>query len=346
MTWTVKNVKSWRGTDGYGTECSLYRDGKKVARCLDEGNGGEMHFEWADRKAPSVEINVMAPDYSAEREEDGRRAEKPHTYRGTPEEKLLAEFANSQEVETQGIIFRKDMGYFVNELCDEYELKKKLKRECRTKTLFKLKGDKPDAHWVVKAPYSTELAARLRAKHGDNLVEIINESLAAQGARHSPVAPAPDSGPGLFRKESMKKGDQVRIDLDSIPRNPSHGFDQHRAKVLERFGLNSAFLQDVGHVLEDRGDEVLYEDWQNSTRLVIPKENLKVEEPKDASGQSIKRGDAVWISLKTQELIECKMLAISGWTHHGCGWMELGIQLQKPDGKKMSHYFPKGRLKR
>jgi len=33
--WTVKGIKRWDGMEGVGTECSLYRDGKKVARVLD-----------------------------------------------------------------------------------------------------------------------------------------------------------------------------------------------------------------------------------------------------------------------------------------------------------------------
>lgn len=244
MNWTVKNVKSWTGRDGIGTECSLYRDGKKVARCLDDGNGGEMHFEWADWKAPKVDINITVSDYKAEPDANGDRPEIPHTYRGTPEEKLLAEYANTQTDSTYGKPMRKDAGWVVSELCDAYERNKRLKnktgfvvlengreteytmntpytpevkarleakygdklvrilntefvdsreaeaarlkkqaarlkRQCQTKTLFRLKGDKPDAHWIVKAPYTPALAARIRAKHGDNLVEIINETLAA-----------------------------------------------------------------------------------------------------------------------------------------------------------------------
>lgn len=39
--YTLKNIKQWEGMDGYGLNADLYREGKKVARIHDAGNGGE-----------------------------------------------------------------------------------------------------------------------------------------------------------------------------------------------------------------------------------------------------------------------------------------------------------------
>ena len=40
MNYTMKNLKSWDSIDGVGWEASLYRDGTKLGRIKDEGNGG------------------------------------------------------------------------------------------------------------------------------------------------------------------------------------------------------------------------------------------------------------------------------------------------------------------
>ena len=249
MSWTVKNVKMMDGHDGNIIRCTLYRDGVKVATCFNDGNGGEMDIDWVDRQAPRVDINVTISDYDAPKDEDGNRPEKAHTYRGTPEEKLLAEFANAQtEVSEYGsgkMVLRKDAGWVVEDLCLAFERAKRmknktgfilldkngreveytmnapytpevkarleaehgdklvrilntefvdgdeaeairrkkaanrLKAQCRTKTLYRLKTDEEGRYWICKRPYNPILAAQIRAKHGDNLAEIINESLAA-----------------------------------------------------------------------------------------------------------------------------------------------------------------------
>jgi hypothetical protein len=43
-TFTVKGYKSWRGREGVGASTTLYRDGKKIGWCTDEGNGGVVDF--------------------------------------------------------------------------------------------------------------------------------------------------------------------------------------------------------------------------------------------------------------------------------------------------------------
>lgn len=48
-------------------------------------------------------------------------------------------------------------------------------KECQTKTLFRLKSDKPEDYRVLEIPYSQELKETLEHHHGDNLAEIINE---------------------------------------------------------------------------------------------------------------------------------------------------------------------------
>jgi len=181
MNYSVKNVKSWQGTDGVGTECTLYRDGKKVARCLDEGCGGEMHFYWADYKEPRVDITVTISDYDAPQDENGKRPEKQHTYKGTPEEKLLAEFANAQQEEAYGMTLRKDGGWIVSDLCDAYDRAKqerKIAKKLKTHTGFVVMEKGEEVTYTLNRPYSPVIAAQLKTKYGDSLVKILNEELA------------------------------------------------------------------------------------------------------------------------------------------------------------------------
>ena len=40
LGYSIKNVKLFKGMEGYGMSCSLYKNGKKVADYTDDGNGG------------------------------------------------------------------------------------------------------------------------------------------------------------------------------------------------------------------------------------------------------------------------------------------------------------------
>ena len=50
-----------------------------------------------------------------------------------------------------------------------------MKRKCRTQTLIRLKGDKPDEYRAIKAAFTPAVAEQIRRKYGDRLLEIINE---------------------------------------------------------------------------------------------------------------------------------------------------------------------------
>ena len=43
-TFSTKGYKSWTAREGIGAQTTLYKDGKKVGWCTDEGNGGEVNF--------------------------------------------------------------------------------------------------------------------------------------------------------------------------------------------------------------------------------------------------------------------------------------------------------------
>jgi hypothetical protein len=177
--YTVKGVKCWQGTDGMGFECSLYREGKKVARCLEDGGGGEIHIYWEDRQAPFVPIKVMVADYSDAAIREDSVSEKQHTYKGTPEEKLLVEMVNAMTTEFHGSTLRKDAGWYIGDLCEEFDNQRRLKARLRKATWFRLKSEtyNEDEWSVVRAPWSQRVKDHLVNKYGDNLGEVLNETL-------------------------------------------------------------------------------------------------------------------------------------------------------------------------
>ena len=130
--YSVKNIKSFQGREGYGYNCNLYRNGKKVAFCYDDASGGGMHpIEWDN-----------APRTRATDEE----WETYRTWRAE-EERLLAEHiatlppAPPDERWPNLPPLTIDEGLFVEELVNRFEEEKeerKIERQCKTKTLFRL----------------------------------------------------------------------------------------------------------------------------------------------------------------------------------------------------------------
>jgi hypothetical protein len=163
--YTIKNVKSFQGREGHGYSCDLYRDGKKVATVTDTANGGSVDFYWLDTgKAPRVPITCH------------NYRDELHTYNGTPEEKQFVEHADGQTYVSPitNKTERKDSDIFMSELVDAFENKKRLKRLCKTKTVFALKSQKGE-YYTFNRAYNPQLADMIRAKYGEDLAEIVNE---------------------------------------------------------------------------------------------------------------------------------------------------------------------------
>jgi hypothetical protein len=154
--YSVKNVKSFMGMEGYGFNCSLYRNGKKVGFCIDDASGGDMHpIQW-DR-------NI---DWKEE-----QRLLNAHV-KSLP--KVKSSFGNGKEME-----LTIDEGWFVTELVNKWELDRdirKMKKQCSAKTLFRHSNCKRGSYMILGSPYSDEVKARLIREHGKD-VEIFNEVL-------------------------------------------------------------------------------------------------------------------------------------------------------------------------
>ena len=148
MKYEVKNVKNFQGREGYGYECSLYCDGKRVGKVVDVASGGQARFYWADPKAG--------------------------------DEGALVEHIKGKTFEHYGEVYSHSVDTFVGALVDEYEKNKQYKKWCKNKTMFRLKGDKEGQWRSLRVPYGDPRAkSLLEQKYGDKVEEILNERFAA-----------------------------------------------------------------------------------------------------------------------------------------------------------------------
>jgi hypothetical protein len=161
----VKGVKMHRGHEGEPlAQCTLYRNGKKVALYSDGDHGGEAQLDWMDWKAPNVVVHTT--DYEG----------KPWDIKCTPEEAILYDHVKDMTwdspYDTEKHKMEPDM--YVSNLIDDYELAKRLKKAVKTKTLFILKEKGRELEYSTNQPYTPEVKERLEKKYGDKLVKILN----------------------------------------------------------------------------------------------------------------------------------------------------------------------------
>ena len=147
--YSAKEVKSFMGMDGAGYNCTLYRNRKKIAFCIDEGRGGEVHINWV----------------TSDRDEE-KRLLVSHV-KSLP--KVKSEYC-AKDLEI-------DEGWFVEELVEKFEQEKdirKVRRQCNEKILYRTPDQKKEVYYVFSAPYSKTIADALRKKYGQG-IEIFNE---------------------------------------------------------------------------------------------------------------------------------------------------------------------------
>lgn len=163
---TVKNIKEFRGMEGVGFNADLYMDGKKIAFVIDDANGGPYNFEWLDYKAPRVNGEFL--DWQG----------KPAERMMTPFEKSFNDFVkNYTSKELTENKLTPDMDIVIGDLVDAACTAKKFKRICKTKTMFRLKGDASGDYRVMNLLFTPAVKAKMVAKFGDTLEEIYNEKL-------------------------------------------------------------------------------------------------------------------------------------------------------------------------
>ena len=139
--YSIKGVKQFMGMEGMGFNCTLYRDGKKVAFVIDSAQGGEYEYRFVNKEEDTKlrEYAATLPKY----EIDGLGMCQP----------------NSDSV--------------IANLIDDWDENRTLKRLCKNKTVVKLKGE--DSYRVAKVLYSQKTRNFLVTKYGDKIEEILND---------------------------------------------------------------------------------------------------------------------------------------------------------------------------
>jgi hypothetical protein len=155
--YSVKNVKSFMGMDTKGYNANLYRGTKKVAFCIDDGNGGE------------VMVNFLGADRNTE-----RALLKSHC------DSLPPIDSGYEGLEPLDI----DFGLFVEELIYRFHIEKdiaKMRKVCQEKTLFRASNESnPNAYRILKNVCDDRIRDHLRTKYGAD-VEIFNDVFAQGG---------------------------------------------------------------------------------------------------------------------------------------------------------------------
>jgi hypothetical protein len=152
---SLRNLKSCNGTDGVAYSCTILFDGRVVAEAAQGGHGAPTEFYFKDRSDESA-VNAYV-------------ASLPVTPVPASEPKWMHEaYPDGQ---------KEDLDSLVAGLFDDMENTKKLRRACKTKTLFRIKGSPEGVYNVVKAAFSPVVKAALLARHPD-IEFFYNETLA------------------------------------------------------------------------------------------------------------------------------------------------------------------------
>ena len=147
--YSLRKVKTFIGNEGQGFNAELLRDGKPVAFVIDSAQGGEFEYQW---------------------------------YGGGNAEMLkLREFAKAQPpVKSGDIELAMDMDLYVGSLLDSYLEDRQKRTWCKTKCVFRLKGDNAGEYRTIPVPknnpeFLLKCISRVKEKYGDRVEEILNE---------------------------------------------------------------------------------------------------------------------------------------------------------------------------
>ena len=143
----LKKFHQNRGHEGLGYDCELWMDGKLAAHCNNEGGGGSDMIRYATpemQRKVEAHIATLPPYHWGE--EDFHLDDSPMT-----------------------------IDLLMMTLITEMQTNKAFKRQCKTKTLFRLKGDAADEYHSSKQVFTPKIAEGIRKHYGDQLLEIINE---------------------------------------------------------------------------------------------------------------------------------------------------------------------------
>ena len=137
--YSVKNVKTFMGSDCPGYACSLYKEGRRVATVLDAGNGGCIDYTFNDKK----------------------------------DEAEFYSYVNQSKDPNLRILDYNDPDCLLYLLVNDYMRKK----DCKKWTLFSVGEGEEIEHLMIKKKYSPEIKKFLEEKYKDRYLNILNEEI-------------------------------------------------------------------------------------------------------------------------------------------------------------------------
>lgn len=164
----LKNVKTFRGMEGYGVNVDIHIDGLKCLLAVDEGNGGEMYFQ----------------EYSLDKDVKSKIKELEDYIETLPQVEL--ELYNGKKT-----MIKVDLEWFINELLikkDKEKAEKKMLKLFETAIVFGIPN--ANTYYHIKYPkplltypiqYLQSQVNAIKAKHCTNGVQILNNNLEALG---------------------------------------------------------------------------------------------------------------------------------------------------------------------
>ena len=160
-TFSVKGFKTWEAREGVGAQTTLYRDGKKIGTCTDEGNGGMVDF-----RADTVEYRTMVWDF----------------IKDLPEYKYADMWANEYGEDCPDNDAQESLKLddFANVMLNQAEIDNHLRKQCRKNILVRYEGDTNikvfNAKWPDNKIGQTAIMEQLTEQVKPNVIaEVINK---------------------------------------------------------------------------------------------------------------------------------------------------------------------------
>ena len=160
-TFSVKGFKTWEAREGVGAQTTLYRDGKKIGTCTDEGNGGMVDF-----RADTVEYRTMVWDF----------------IKDLPEYKYADMWASEygEDCPDNDGMESWKLDDFANVMLTQAEIDNHLRKQCRKNILIRYEGDTNikvfNAKWPDNKIGQTAIMEQLTEQVKPNTIaEVINK---------------------------------------------------------------------------------------------------------------------------------------------------------------------------
>lgn len=158
MQYYLKGLKTFTGNEGGGYEAFIYLGTKKIAHAFNGANGGPDDFHFFDRADEKPFVDFAAAWYETSHAKPEWEALTKH-YGGNVDP------GAAHKIES-----------WVADAVSQADEQKWLKRNSKTKTLFRLNGDDRFNWRTLKGPPGEKAIQWLRNKYGDQVETIYGES--------------------------------------------------------------------------------------------------------------------------------------------------------------------------